>query len=96
MYDFWAANLHSIYIKVCHVSECIKIWKKAKQALGTRQPSFPCTVNVICLKCRFRGRPCPYLKLYPTNLTGNISSVTLGVELRLRKNNLEKYWYNLG
>ena len=24
----------------------------------------------------FRGRPCPYPKLYPTNLTGNISSVT--------------------
>ena len=39
----------------------------------------------------FRGRPCPYPKLYPTNLTGNISSVTLGVELRLRKINLEKY-----
>ena len=26
-------------------------------------------------KCQW-GRPCPYPKLYPTNLTGNISSVT--------------------
>ena len=37
------------------------------------------------------GHPCPYLKLYPTNLTGNISLVTWRVELRLRINNLEKY-----
>ena len=38
-----------------------------------------------------RGRPCPYLRFYPTNLTGKISSVTWGVELRLRKINLKNY-----
>ena len=57
------------------------------------------TIKIFVPQCDMpwrilRGRPCPYPKLYPTSLTGNISSVTWGIELRLRKINLEKYLYN--
>ena len=41
------------------------------------------------------GRPYLYPTLYPTDLSGNISLVTWGVELGFTKTNLENYRYNL-
>ena len=70
------------------------IWVLKSQYLFFDQ--FPYLSCQLLLNKAFWGRPCPYPKLYPTNLTSSISFVTWGVELVLRKINHENYRYNLG